>query len=222
MKKLLTLSIIAVTLSVLACQDSKDEAKYDRQTLAAYKQIGHQISNETGMRWIDKYNEKNNGARLPLSAYGASANSLAKLRSLEGLVGIAFHHAIDDQGAHHFILSAVGEDLQVWSDAEGKVFIDANTDAEIAVSEASEWTARYKEANPNEIWFHFFGSNVFEEISEIPYLDDVNIVPALNDLDLSPQLLLIILNNPLGILSRTADAGIVYDASSPCPPCPVN
>lgn len=223
MKKLFTLSIIAVTLSVLACQDSKEEAKYDAATLAAHKQIGHQISTETGVRWIEAYNAKNNIGKISLSAYTTSSESLEEIMSAPGLVGVAFHHALDADGRHHFIAIPVGEDLSVWSETPGKVYVDTNSDTEISYAQAAEWTGRYKEANANAIWFHFFGRNVFDEISGIPYLSEVNIVPALNDLDLSPQLLLIVLSNPLGILGKTAgDGTVVYDASSPCPPCPVN
>jgi hypothetical protein len=220
MKKLITLSLVVITLSILACQDSREDAKYDPQELAAYKTIGHQIPAATGMRWIETYNEKNNIGKISLSLYSTSSSNLSALTALPDLVGIAFHHGIDGNGVHHYIAVSVGSDLSVWSESAEKVFVDTNNDVLISEAQASEWAGNYKSQNPDKIWFHFFGANVFDEISEIPYLNVVNIVPALNDLDLSPQLLLIILNNPLGIL--TAGAGIVYDASSPCPPCPVN
>jgi hypothetical protein len=223
MKKLVTLIIVSAALSILACQDSKEDAKYESQQLAAYKTIGHQIPTETGLRWIETYNQRNNIAgKLSLSGYSTSSSNLRKLTALPDLVGIAFHHGIDGNGIHHFIAIPVGPDLSVWSETVEKVFVDTNTDAVISREDAADWAGNYKSANPEQIWFHFFGKNVFDEISEIPYLNEVNIVPAVNDLDLSPQLLLVILD-PLGILGRTADAGTtVYDASSPCPPCPVN
>jgi hypothetical protein len=226
MKKLLTLTVVTITLSMLACQDSREDAKNDPQQLAAYKTIGHQIPTETGMRWIETYNEKSNiEGRLTLAGYATSSANLNRLVALPNLVGIAFHHATDNNGAHHFLAIPVGDDLSVWSEDPEKIIIDTNTDAVISQADAADWAGNYKSANPNAIWFHFFGKNVFDAISEIPYLDDMNIVPAINDLDLSPQLLLIIADDSLsGILDRKNTNGTttVYDASSPCPPCPVN
>jgi hypothetical protein len=224
MKNIASFTILFVILSLLGCQETK-ESTPGTKDLSYYENVGHQIPVETGQRWIAAYNAANNidASRISLSLYAVSDGNLnAVLQSLPNLLGVAFHHAIDDFGFHHFIVTPVDESFDPWSSVPGRIYLDANTDTEISATEARQWAARYENANPDEVWYHFFGKNIFEEIPTIPYFKSLNIVPALNDLDLSPQLLLIILNDGLlGLGGRVNDAGqVVYDASSPCPPCP--
>jgi hypothetical protein len=222
------LCIFTILTVVFGCQESKDSAVTIKD-LSFYKNIGHQITVETGQRWIDTYNQRNNieSGRLILSPYAIDASKLEEaVTSVPDLLGVGFHHAIDDNGAHHFIVIPVTTSFDVWSPIPGRVYIDANNDTEITRAEAREWAQRYEEAHPKEVWYHFFGKNIFEEIPTIPYFETLNIVPALNDLDLSPQLLLIILNDGgllggLGGRLKGDNGTVVYDASSPCPPCPV-
>lgn len=209
---------------MLGCQETKDSTPA-KKDLTYYRNVGHQISVETGARWIDTYNEAYGieEGRSVLSPYSLSSDHLEQaLASVPNYLGVAFHHGIDDAGIHHFIVIPVDISFDVWSSIPGKTYFDANGDAEISAAEAREWAERYENAHPGEIWYHFFGGNIFEEIPTIPYFKTLNIVPALNDLDLSPQLLLIILNDSLlGIGGRLkGDGSVVYDASSPCPPCP--
>jgi hypothetical protein len=50
----------------------------------------------------------------------------------------------------------------------------------------------------------------------------MEIIPATNDLDLTPQLLLVIEDPNLSNGGRTfSETTTVYDASYPCPRCPV-
>lgn len=224
MRKLFVSVIACVMMSLLACQDTK-ESDAPFNDISSYKKIGMQISYETGARWIEAYNQKNNiQGRSTLSPYTISAGQLqGAVASVNSLVGIAFHHAIDDNGEHHFIVIPVDESLHVWSNIPGRAYIDANTDTEITREVARSWAQNYEEAHAGEIWFHFFGSNIFDEIFDVSYFSTLNIVPALNTSNLTPQLLLMIINEQLSITGRTADADdpLVYDASSPCPPCPV-
>lgn len=225
MKNLLTLFIFTTLTVVFGCQESKDSA-VAKKDLTYYKNIGHQITIETGQRWIDTYNERNNieASRLTLSPYAVDATRLEEaLASVPDLLGVGFHHAIDDNGRHHFIVIPVTTSFDVWSAIPGRIYLDANTDTEISRAEAREWAQRYEDAYPNQVWYHFFGKNIFEEIPTIPYFETLNIVPALNNLDLSPQLLLIIFNdaNLFGGRLKGDNGTVVYDASSPCPPCPV-
>jgi hypothetical protein len=224
MKNLHTFFIVATLTVVFGCQETKDAAVAKRD-LTYYKNVGHQITVETGQRWIDTYNEANGieSGRLTLSPYAIDADHLEEaVASVPDLLGVGFHHAIDDNGVHHFIIIPVTTSFDLWSSVPERIYLDANNDAEISRTEAREWAQRYEAAHPNEVWYHFFGKTIFEQIPTIPFFETLNIVPALNDLDLSPQLLLIILNdgNLLGGRMK-GDGSVVYDASSPCPPCPV-
>jgi len=224
MKKLIFSVTFFLGLSLLGCQDSKDETTA-LTDLSSIRKIGMQIPVETANRWIDTYKNSNGSdqGRLLLNPYYTSHESLSSaLASIPTLAGVAFHHAIDDSGVHHFIIIPVDASLSLWSASSSQIYIDANNNSPINRAVAQSWTSRYKQANPNSIWFHFFGSNIFDEMSGIPYFDDMDIVPALNDLNLTQQLLLVITDNSiLGIGGRVKSETTVYDASSPCPPCPV-
>lgn len=235
MKKLLFFAMAYVGISLLACQDGTNENPFNDRDLTHYRSIGKQIPNETGVRWIQAYrgSEEKAGRVNMLENYTVSASNLQTLlSSTEGLTGVAFHHALDANGEHHFIIIPVDESLSLWNG--DKQYLDANTDTFISAATAQTWTANYEVVNPGQIWFHFFGANIFDDMSAIPYFETLHIEPALNDLNLTPQLLLIVLNEE-GLLDgllggllggRTSggdgDGGTVYDASSPCPPCAVH
>jgi hypothetical protein len=223
MKKLLYFAVTFFGISLLACQDGKDEAK-NITDLSYYRNIGKQIPTETGYRWMDVYRGKNHliGRTKP-SGYALSKESLTALsNSVDQLIGIAFHHAMDENGEHHFLIIPVDETLQIWS--QDKAIIDANTDTEISSDVAHQWAANYQNQYQEEIWFHFFGKHVFDEMSAIPFFEYIQIEPAISDVNYTPQVLLII--NDLSLVDASSGRGemeeaVVYDASSPCPPCPL-
>jgi hypothetical protein len=225
MKNLFASTVIFFAVSLMACQDTKEESVNNVRDITFYKNVGEQISVETGNRWMDAYNAKevNQGRVNTTTSYAISASQLENLtESVSNLTGIAFHHALDDAGTHHFIAIPITESLSVWSPIPGRVLIDANTNTEISRSEARRWTQNYQDANPNKIWFHFFGTNIFDEITSISFFNSLTIEPAINDLNLTPQLLLIITDIAGSSNGRlTSDRTMVYDASSPCPPCGV-
>ena len=222
MKKILYFSVAFFALSFLACQDGRDEIKTTAD-LPYYKNIGNRIPTETGYRWIDTYRTKLNLAgREKPSGYALSKANLAEMSaSVEQLVGVAFQHAIDESGLHHFLVIPVDATLQIWS--TDKTIIDANTDAPISYADARQWAKNYQVENPESIWFHFFGARVFEEMYTISFFEYIQIEPAINDENLKPQVLLII--NDLDATAsggRTeAEESVVFDGSWACPPCPV-
>jgi hypothetical protein len=224
MKNLFVSALVFLALSILGCQDAKDDA-YSQPDVEFYKAIGTQIPLETGIRWMQTYDKTNSQGRQYQTDYVITASQLETLRqSTPLLVGIAIHHGIDTDGTHHFILIPIDATLGLWSLLPGRVYLDANTDSQISASTAHAWALNYTEANPGSIWFHFFGLNVFDEIATIPFFTTLEIVPAINDADLTPQLLLVVedesqANNPGG--RSNYQSTMIYDASSPCPPCPV-
>lgn len=182
------------------------------------------IPSETGMRWIEVYNKKNNiQGRLGLTGYSVSATQLtAVLNSIPQLTGVVFHHGTDALGVHHFMIIPIDESLRIWNSIPGRIVIDANTNTAISLSTANNWATNYELTHPGEIWFHYFGRNIFDEIAAVSYFDQMNIVPAINDMNLLPQLLLIISDEPLSTSGRVSEDRMrIYDASSACPPCAV-
>jgi len=221
-----------LAVSLLACQDSRDEhLKNTAPDHAAYKAIGEQIPLETGMRWIETYKNSQQGRQkllgglLDLNNYEISDTQMnAVLQSITGLTGVAFHYGLDEDGDKHIMIIPVDASLRLWEFVQpGRIIVDANTDTQISLSTAQTWAQNYQNAHPTGTWFHFFGSDIFDEIVLIPFFTSLNIQPALNDL-LLPQMLLIIWDPNLPFLGGKAksDRTLVYDASNNCPPCAVH
>ena len=104
-----------------------------------------------------------------------------------------------------------------------RIIIDANTGNEIDESLASAWADNYKAAHPDELWFHFFGKNIFDDMLALPNFKNMDIEPATHDVELTPELLLIIWEDEaIASEGRTELLfATVYDASNACPPCAV-
>jgi len=229
MKHVLVVTAMYFVLTLLSCQETKEDLKSQLSERIHYKSIGMEIPFETGMEWIEYYkaeSRKDNSdqGRLGLfTPYSIPDSQIqSAMESVGDLTGIAFHYGLDDLGRQHILAIPVDETLSLWSPIPGRIFIDANTGEEISQGEAYQWAQRYKSAHPNDIWFHFFGQNIFEEICALPFFNSIEIEPAINILDLTPQLLLIIWNDDLLSLGRTHHPpALVYDASNACPPCAV-
>lgn len=219
MKKLLYFSVAMFAISLLACQDGKDEAK-NIADLSFYRSIGKQIPTQTGYRWMDVYRTKLKLAgREKPSGYALSKQNLADASvSVENLVGIVFQHATDETGAHHFLIIPIDETLQIWT--QTKSIIDANTDSVVSYSDAREWAKNYQAANPDVIWYHFFGKHVFDEMNAIPFFEYIQIEPAISDVNFTPQVLLIVNDLSVDVSSGRSEGeeAVVYDASTYCPP----
>jgi len=224
MKNLIAFVAVTVAVSLLGCQDTKDERGLP--DVSAYKKVGMEIPVETGMQWMEAFQQKNNpSGRLLFPDYSVSDDLMETLlESVDNLVGVAFHHAIDASGEHHFIIIPVDGTLSLWNDIDGRLYVDANTNTTVSQETAREWAHTYELDNPGEIWFHFFGSDIFEEMTDLPFFHKIQIEPAINILNLTPQLLLIVsAEGILGLGGRVStETTKVYDASNPCPPCPVN
>lgn len=221
MKNLVYFSVALFAISLLACQDGKDEAK-NITDLSFYRKIGNQIPTETGYRWIDLYRTRLNLAgREKPSGYALSKENLAEVSaSVDQLVGIAIQHGIDESGAHHFLIIPVDETLQIWS--TDKTIIDTNTDAPVSYEVARQWAKNYQSENPESLWFHFLGSHVFDEMNSISFFEYIQIEPAISDVNFAPQVLLIIndLNASSGGRGEMEES-VVFDNTFPCPPCPL-
>ena len=233
MKRLIVASVVLLSVALSGCQDSKDEA----QPLSEkdfYKTIGEEIPVETAIKWMVLYRKERSvqGRLEGTPFYSVSADHMkAALTSADDLVGVAFHHALDDNGERHILVIPVDATLGLWSDTP-RMLLDANTNTEISADVASAWASNYKTAYPDEKWFHFFGKDVFDQMSALPYFSSVELEPAISELDFTPQLLLIVPNDEGESDEAETDAsgrtsslsllyGAVYDASNSCPPCAV-
>jgi hypothetical protein len=217
-----------VAMSLLACQDTKEEnLKNESSDVTFYRSIGKQIPFETGMQWMEYYRKKNTQqGKVGLLGLGLFTYTISgpqtetMLQSVSDLVGVAFHYAIDNLGNTHIIAIPIDPSLSLWSSIPGRIYVDANTGNPITQSVAQTWAQNYKDAHPGGIWFHFFGETIFDQILAIPYFNSMDIEPAINVLNLTPQMLLIVWNEDLLPFGRaTSETATVFDASNPCPPC---
>lgn len=222
---LISIGAAFVIVVMAGCHDPKEDQNGSSERIAQFKQVGAPIPLETAMRWTEVYNNQmKTSSRSLTQNFSASPEVLTSMTSsVTDLVGVAFHHAIDDNGVAHLLAFPIGESLSLFPSNTLRVVIDLNSGQALADTDATRWAKRYRESHPNEIWFHFFGKHVFDEIVQIPYFSGLDVQPAINDTDMSPQILLIIWDEASSASGRkSAESGTVYDASNPCPPCPVS
>lgn len=223
MNRFTSIVTVSIALMMTSCQERKEDINNPLSEKDIARTVGEQIPFETGMQWITFHQKSLKTARLD-SIVSFNVTSLGinrMLSSVNNLVGVAFHHAIDDFGFAHILVIPVSESLELWSSIPGRIFIDANTGIEIPQEMAKAWAGNFKATYPSNIWFHFFGKDIFDQMQALPYFNSVDIEPATRPEDLSPQLLLVVWNERYTTSGRTKDEpGTVYDASNPCPPCP--
>lgn len=224
MNRLIPCVFLFLALLCISCQDTKEDLNNPTSEKDIYKAVGEEIPFETGMSWIEYYQKSSGQGRTDLlSSFEVSREQMNNVMgSTPNLVGIAFHHAIDESGEKHILVIPVDESLSLWASIEGRIFVDANTGEAISQATAAQWAQNFKDQNPDKIWFHFFGSNIFGQMFALPFFDTVEIQPAISILNLTPQLLLVVWNDGLIPFGRTKNPpGVVYDASNACPPCAV-
>jgi hypothetical protein len=226
MKSSVVFATLCAALFLTSCQENKEDVRNPLSQKDFYKTIGEAIPFETGMEWIDNYRHQVSGGGRTEGLLGYSVSRYEMnvlLSSIEDPVGVSFHYGTDLLGITHIVIIPVDASMSLWSSIPGRIFVDANTGAEIPQSVASSWAAAYRNAHPNDIWFHFFGKNIFDDIEALPYFDEIDIERGTNTVELTPELLLVIWNNTLNLgLGRTMDQhATVYDASNACPPCAV-
>lgn len=220
MKRTIVCLFTGMSVFFLGCHETKEDAKEPLSEKDTYRHIGEEIPFETGMDWIEYYESQGSEEGRLTTYMLTDDNMLNLLASAEDLVGVAFHYGIDDSGVNHIIAIPVDESLSLWDSIPGRIFLDANTNSAISQDVAARWAENYKQSKPQGIWFHFFGSSIFQDMCALPYFNDVVIARAVSLINWKPQLLLVVYNNGMST-GRTHDGvpGTVYDASNACPPC---
>jgi hypothetical protein len=209
MRKYFTAMLLASAL--VGCHDVRDTNPASIQKFD--KTVGQKISLDIATDWMERYDKNASGQRSAESSYSITADHLKAIIPYAADAGLAFHHAIDEAGTYHILIIPVTSALLF----DAPVLLDANTNTIIDESTARAWTDNYKDANPDQIWYHFFGLDIFSEItqSSFSYFD---IEPAINDAG-KPQLLLRVWPEGTSNGRTEATSPTVYDFSSPCPPC---
>lgn len=211
MKKIIAGIIIVF---IISCQKELHTPEGSDLNSIFNASVGKPISTSVGRRWIERFNRGFEGGRLGQAYAVTKPNLEAMMQSTSGLIGFTFHHALDNAGIHHILVIPVDNSLGLWTSPSQRVLIDTNTDTGIEFDEARKWIDNYTNAYPNAIRYHFFGSDIFQEIVQSPQFQ---IEEAIND-EQVPQLLLIVQNNAENSDNgRTNLEEQVYDASARCP-----
>jgi hypothetical protein len=205
-------------LTLSACQDTVTNPETQKQNSILDKTVGEQIPTDVANRWIALYEKKNSSGRTHEFQCTVAAQHFNEILSSIPLLGLAFHYAIDDSGDFHVLILAVSEDKKLWSSDASRICIDANTNSVIAESVAREWTQNFKETTPNAVWYHFFGSDILNEMRKVSGFNEFEIIPALNDEGIK-QLLLVINRDSDFVSGRILSESIVFDKGGLCPPC---
>jgi hypothetical protein len=211
MKSTILVSLVAAL--AISCSESR-ESKNQEVPLSFDKTIGQQIPLDVAERWRKR---SSSTASRETSPHTIKAETLASaLSPISDKVGVAFQHALDDDGVYHVILVPMieGNDL-----SDANVFIDTNTDFPVQKSTAVQWADNYRALHPNEVLYHFFGIGIFQEIQNNPLFNYIHVEPAINDEGLGQLLLFVWNNSDMENGKVNGDELVVYDFSSPCPPC---
>jgi hypothetical protein len=212
------LSAISLILLLCACSDSNQNLETKKHNSVLDKTVGERIPTDVANKWIDSFRDNIGSGRQQNFQYAVSAQPLDQILTSIPLMGLAFHYALDDAGTLHVLILAVSEDEKLWSLNSNRICIDANTNSLIDEALAKTWTQNFKDKHPDEIWYHFFGWNVLNEMKTVSWFQEFRIVPALNDEGIQ-QLLLVISRDSDTDDGRVLEESIVYDKGGLCPPC---
>ena len=215
--------VTGLALAITACQEAREDTASPLAESEWHKTIGEEIPYETGMNWVFRYRKSKSGqGRTESAGFQLPVAQLdSLLESADDLTGVAFHYGLDESGTQHILAIPVNSSLSLWTSGSPRIIIDANTGQQISQEQAFAWSRNFEVAYPSEIWFHFFGKEIFDEMKTLPFMQALDLEPALDDNN-DPQLLLIIWNNEALAGGRTQyTLAKVYDASNACPPCAV-
>lgn len=212
MKRALCIIFSIVFIALLSrCEDPKTN-DFGNSRLALM-QIGEQIPMKLAHKWIDDFAYEP-FARTMNGDYKISSTNLKTLLETARL-GVAFHHAADENGIHHLLLIPMNEEHALW---KGQKYYDANSGSEISMEKAQAWTRNYMNAHPSGIEYHFFGLNILKSMLERQGIANVRIVPGVDDKN-KLQLILITTkdSNTNGRIQWDEDVETCYDRSSHYP-----
>lgn len=208
---------IALVALLVSCRDSQEiqhQTTFDPA-------VGERIPLETATRWTGILSKQRASVGRTETApdYVISAESLDQLfDEPTATKGLAFHYATDENGQLHILTFPVSETEINWNSS---TVVDALGDILIDPTAAHDLTATFENTHPGEIWYHYFGKDIFDEIRAMSGFSRLEIKQALND-EGKPQLLLYVWgDNASATSGRSSESfPMVYDASNPCPPCP--
>jgi hypothetical protein len=206
------LSYLALVLILINCQEPKENLTENKFS----KNVGQKIPNEVATRWAERYRQSNRSSKIQNTG-SITVNTLVDLTtSLNDYNGIVFHHALDNDGQYHTLLIPFTEGSPLWSATQ---VVDSDVDSIIDPTIAKEWAENFIQENQNEVWSHFFGRHVFDEILSRAGFEQIEMVHGRDDL-YQVQILLYVTYVVAAQNGRSKGEAVeveVYDKSNPCP-----
>lgn len=213
MKKVLI--SLAIAVSIAACHegDKVQDSKINPG-------VGHEIPSSLAYKWIQNKTGSSNGRDVVYDGKVSAENLELLIKSVYNPIGVAFHYG-DKSGEETITLVPVDMSQRL---SYNSPVIDVSTDEIIDPADAKMWTDKFKSDHPDDIWYHFFGINVINEIISNNNFNYLNVAKAIND-EGKPQMILLVYNNKNAAGRANDDEPNegsepkTYDASNPCPPC---
>ncbi|MCX4240211.1 hypothetical protein [Paraliomyxa miuraensis] len=199
---------------LLGCVAEEEELATARRD---YENVGARIPHDVANRWLARHDQSNTQSHDEPVPYATAAELTEVLTAVPERFGVVFHHALDDAGAHHLLVTAVDDDIGLWESP----ILDATGHRILEDTEARMWAERYVAAHSGEVGYFFFGRSVIDEIVGTPGFERLDLRSAVGD-DGAPKLVLMAWNDEgdPGFRSGSIDS-TPYDSGMPCPPdCP--
>ncbi|MGC4021192.1 MAG: hypothetical protein QM734_04250 [Cyclobacteriaceae bacterium] len=251
--KLTTIVVIIGVMMITSCEENnavKPTSGLSNQSTAG--QPGTRILNytfdgteggaipmSTATSWTQNYVNQNPQA---VQSHFFGANSMRKILSTSGCMGIRIYYSLDDSGNKQMVLVGAdinGNDILSTAGIKGKTSATSitSTNTMSAVSSADgdaittqtskQWIANYGAKYPTSLVAHFFGHEILNQILGENDCIGIRMYYALNNSGVQ-QILLVGVNSkgqnilPSQINGKETDGGgSVGDMSYPCPSyCP--
>lgn len=213
-KNLLIFCLLILVLS--SCDHAIEKKENDSAENIFTKSVGGPISSEVAARWVER-KIRASGRQESFSVTADNLNVL--LERVDNKLGVILHHAQNPDGEHHIFIAPVKSDLQSWSNGE---VLDATSNEFVDASLASGWAFAHKALNPQGPWSHFYGIDLFDEITSTIGFSRMDIMPGEDDGGQSPILLYVWTESSIANGKIKSEAS-VYDRGAVCPPvCPAN
>jgi hypothetical protein len=215
MKTKTILAACLLTILLSQCDDRADNKNAVAGNEIFTKSVGGPISAELAASWVERKRSHSSGREENFSVSAVQLNAL--LEKTDDKLGVILHHAEDASGEHHLFVAPVKSDLLSWTngsvlDAVSNEFVDAQT--------AAALVSDYKTSHPEGPWSHFYGIELFDEITSLTRLTRIDFVAGEDASGLSQILLYAWRESSNGKVKQESS---VYDQSAVCPPvCPTN
>lgn len=194
---------------IFSCKDSSivpsDQVSYFN------KNVGSRIPLATAEAWIGRFDRSN--GRTKTDDLVISAEKLKSLLDpIDEKLGVSFHRAITSEGHYRTLL------IGVYMNGSLGTAYDLESGNSISENIRIDWCLRYKEQNVKGPWSHFFGIEVFNQITASDGFEKLGVHFGLNDENVTQLILLAWSTEHSTGRSESATA---YDMSFPCPnTCP--